>query len=459
MAFITSTFDFFFKRLGPTGSISGYTGYLPENWMSASSTSPRVSSSFLNFPDDTSTLTYTTTRDSASNATYRALAWGSHACDFLWNCTVPSWSYQDIVYSPGGIYQFTYRVWSMLLNSSESFHKKYKGSTFGVDSYAVTSSWHMVDPKNITASYTYPTANKFAYETDVSHVGSTYPTFVGSRRPNGTAGTSDESNYFAYDVTFPNTTGSNATSSLDNTYFDYGGGVGITRALVSASLVIAKISGSDDTVTGLKDMTQALKSRRLFFPTPYSGSAPNYHYEDYWFKQFTGYQASTLFQDNGGIYNVQFTLKRSLVNGYYPDTNTVMKVFIHDVASPIPSSSARIQGASGWYPPDNNIVIIGNGYNGGPIMTFYDTQTGLAIERFNINVIQYGYPAQLCFEASGSLDNDSYFGVVLDDIKVCKIGVTTDPRFIKPLTPGAQGTTGGTGGVVPIGPPGPPPSN
>jgi hypothetical protein len=111
-----------------------------------------------------------------------------------------------------------------------------------------------------------------------------------------------------------------------------------------------------------------------------------------------------------------------------------MTAFIHNVAPGMPATSQRIPGADGWYPPANNIVTIGNGIGGGSQMSFYDVLTGYQIEKFNFNLIQYGPVAQLCFEVSGSLTNGSYFGIIIDDLQICKVGVTTDPRFIKPTT-------------------------
>jgi len=136
----------------------------------------------------------------------------------------------------------------------------------------------------------------------------------------------------------------------------------------------------------------------------------------------------------GGIYNVQLTLKKDTTADYYPDSNTFMTAFIHNVVPTIPSASGRIPGTDGWYPPDNNIAIITNGYGSSPVMTFYDVQTGYLVERFNFNVIQYGYPAQFCLEASGSLTDSTFFGIIVDDLQICKVGVTTDSRFIKPTT-------------------------
>ena len=68
-------------------------------------------------------------------------------------------------------------------------------------------------------------------------------------------------------------------------------------------------------------------------------------------------------------------------------------------------------------------------------MSFLNPATGFLIESYNINVVQYGTPAQLVFEASGSLAEDIYFGCIIDDVEFCKIGVSTDPNLIKPTTP------------------------
>jgi len=267
---------------------------------------------------------------------------------------------------------------------------------------------------------------------------SAYPTYVNSTyagEPN------DNSATLGYSITYPTISG-NSISSIDGQYFDLGGGALIARADISRSLVTGSTYYTDDTATGLRLSTEALKARRLYFPTPVSQSGQSTG-TDYWFKSFTGYKANDLFTDNGGIYNVQFTLKKQVALDSYPDNNTFMSVFIHNVIPQIPSSSARVPGALGWYPPENNIVRVGNGYGTAPAISFYDIQTGYTIEKFNINVIQYGYPAQLCIEASGSLADNAYFGIIVDDIQMCKVGVTTDPRFIKPysLTQTVQNTS------------------
>ena len=444
MAFSTKAFDLFYKRIGPTGSFTSWSGNLPEDWFDIdTATAIRVSSSFLNFPDDAVIYRYATTRDSTSAATrtYRALPWGSHACDFLWNATVPSWSYTDgidQVYPAKPPYTNTVKIrsWEVSLKSSQSFHKINRGATAGVDAYNITSSWNIYDGKfsnsanlrYLISASTYPaTSTTF----------SVFPTYVGSP-----FAATDKSNTVAYDITYP-TMSSNATSS-DGQYFDQGGGVGITRASIQASLTTASISGSINTTAGLRHLTEALKARRLFFPTPYSGSGTSGG-TDYWLRAFSGYRADEIFTDNGGIYNIQLTLKRDVTADYYPDSNTFMTAFIHNVIPTIPATSGRVVGADGWYPPDTNIATIGNGYGTSPVMTFYDLSTGYLVEKFNFNIIQYGYPAQFCLEASGSLTDNAFFGIIVDDLQICKVGITTDPRFIKPTSIGSTVTQGGGG--------------
>lgn len=447
MGFTTRAFDLFYKRV-PTGSKTTtyiWSGSLAEYWFTASITSGnnRVSHSFLNFPDDiSSTVTYLTTRDVTNNAGYRALPWSSHACDMLWNCLVPSASYRDttITLDPYDLDSYgydsvTYRQWSYK-PTSRSFHKTYRNSSFGVSSYPITSSWVVIDYRIDDFQYL-----TYQDQTTVGgYTGITYPTYIGS----GISTTSDDSKRLAYDITYPTVSG-NSTSSIDLQYFDRGQGVGITRAAISRSLVTQSLYSSDDTPTGLRKMTEALKARRLFFPIPVNGSGTSGG-TDYWFQKFTGYSTNNIFTENGGIYNVQFSLKKppginntypertTPYNQFYPDNGTYMNVFIHNVIPQIPSSSARVAGADGWYPPTNNIVTIGNSYGGGPALSFYDIQTGYQIEKFNFNVVQYGYPAQLCIEAQGDLTSNTYFGIILNDLEICKVGVTTDPNFIKPAT-------------------------
>lgn len=459
MGRITKAFDLFYKRLGPTGSVAAnpttsFAGYLQSDWFSsiisssaAATQGMRVSGAFLNFPNDvTNSWQYVTTRNSASNATYVGLPWGSHAGDFLWNVTTPSWSYTDVAGSSGS-YSWVDRVWTVNY-TNKSFYRQYgSGSalTLGTSSYNVTSSWVALDAKLAGVG-------TFTYLTTFGG-GSVNPTFVGATGQllaNGLALASgslidaatqiEASKTIGYPITYPDVTSSLGVlskSPVDNQYFDIAGGVGITRGSISASLTTASIYGSTDTLFAQNLLTQALKARRLYFPIPLSASGTTGG-TDYWFKTFTGYQGNEVFDENGGIYNVRFTLKSYLSASsavdYKPDTGSFMTVFIHDVQSSVPFTTKRVPGAAGWYPPPNNIITIANKYNGTPEFSFFDLQTGYLVEKFNINVIQYGYPAQLCIEASGSLDDESYFGIVVDELEICKVGVTTDPRFIKPTS-------------------------
>jgi hypothetical protein len=40
----------------------------------------------------------------------------------------------------------------------------------------------------------------------------------------------------------------------------------------------------------------------------------------------------------------------------------------------------------------------------------------------------------MCLEVSGSLSDNAYFGIIVDEFEMCKVGVTTDARFIKPTS-------------------------
>lgn len=446
MGFITKPFHLIYKRLGITGSDNAsinYRGYLNEDWyVTQSFSSPRLYNSYLNYPTDVDSYindTYQSTRDTSILVGCVAIPWASFACDMLWNVTVPSWSFSDIgvdTFTPI-TYSLTYRSWSVDLNTSKSFFGENLGTPFnyGVESYSVTSSWFMVDYKLIqsgsesgSANFDYLQAFGGTYLPPPVIPGAVYPTYINSMFETADP---EQSHLYGYDVTYP-TLSSNSTSSFDGQYFDLGGGAAITRKSISQSLVTMSLNISGEGSTAQRRLTRALKQRRLFFPTPYSGSGTTLG-TDYWFKTLTGYNVSDIFNENGGIYNVQLTLKKSATfNDCYPDPGTYMSVFIHDVASPVsPYPSRRVAGQPGWYPPDNNIVKIGNGYGASPTLAFNDPQTGYRIEKFNFNVIQYGYPAQLCLEVSGSLADDKYFGIIVDDIQICKIGVTTDPAYIK----------------------------
>ena len=448
MGFTTKAFDSYYKRIGPTGSLNATWSY--HNSAAVISTGPtfaRVSKSFLNFPEDgninyidttssmyvsflaNTTICWTTTRDSASNANHLAIPWGSAAGDFLWNVLTPSWSFTTTapnLYYPVPLLRFSgagHDTYTVRYISASFFGREWskqasgsyqKGSEYGIPTssgYSVTSSWLAFDPKVFATGQTTADNAYFRIYNSSSLVLANTP---------------------GYNITWP-AVDSTSISSVDNQYFDQSGGVGISTTSVSRSLATASIYATDNSATGLRYKTEALKARRLYFPVPYSGSGTT-RGTDYWFVKNTGKRVDSIFYDNGGIYNVQFSLKRHIPSGHSPDLGSFMTAFIHNVIPQIPSSSNYIEGASGWYPPANNIVTIGNQYNGTSALSFFDIQTGFYVEKFNFNLIQYGYPAQLCLEVSGSLANNAYFGIIVDEFKMCKIGVTTDPRFIKPTS-------------------------
>ena len=358
-----------------------------------------------------------------------ALAWGSIANDLLWNVLTPSMSYTQNVSYP--LFDTRYRA---TYTSKSLLYTEWDAPGKGVASYPITSSWIAYEPNLYTnasmsangyvirgtgtsffpASINTTTA-VYALPTSASYPTTTYPT-VGQNPSN-----------IVY--------GNNSTGSNDGRFFDLAGGCGINRTSISASLVAFNKSASFTTTAARDFCTAELKKRRLFFPTIRTGSmsftagAPGA-----WVQKLMGKPSNEFFTENGGIYNVKFTLKRDITNGFYPDEggSSQLLVYIHNVNSIIPAPSGRVPGANGWYPPDNNIIRIKNS----PAMSFVNPATGYLIESFNINIIQYGAPAQLVFEASGSLDANQYFGCIIDDVEFCKIGVSTDPALIKPSTPG-----------------------
>jgi hypothetical protein len=420
--------------------------------------------SWFNYPRDRGVLSgsqwrSTRTTDSMTGS-YRALPWGSHACDFMWNVLVPSWS--SPIGTVGGD-DAGIGNW-FVTYSSRSFHYDSGSTKFGVQNYNITSSWHVYDPKMIpdSSGSVWPAnsrPNFIIRRIDASGAMYTQYTTPPADVILVSPYTSSNTDAAKYPIPTPGhyytscsyQLGSNITretSSVDGQYFDRGGGAAITRTEVSRSLVTASLFGSSTDSTGLRNFRRGLKNRRLFFPTPYSGSGTPLG-TDYWLKSFTGFQANELFTENGGIYSVDFTLKRYVPHDRYPDAGSYMSVFIHNVIDNAPVPSARVAGADGWYPPANNIVTIGNGYGSAPLFTFFDPTTGFYHERFSVMLIQYGAPAQLCFEASGSLATNSYFGVIIDDISFCKLGVTTDPSFTKPGTNGGFVIPSLPGGLSP----------
>jgi hypothetical protein len=254
----------------------------------------------------------------------------------------------------------------------------FSGSIADLSYGTVTSSWNYID--RFTAAY----------------VPGTWP------NPTPPAGFSYSKNVyrFAYE--------SASVDTIDSRIFYEDGGLGITYLNVSNSFHSFSIATTDS------ERTEALKKRRLYWPTLAST-----------------YALTNYFTQNGGIYNVKFKLKKLAPSSYNPDVGSFMNVFIFDVASNFTVSSS---GIPGWYPPPQNIVKIGNQYSAGgvttPAISFIDSATGYQYDEYNINLIQYGAPAQLVFEPAG-VDN-SWFGIIIDDVQFCKIGVTTDPFYIRP---------------------------
>jgi hypothetical protein len=551
MAKVTA-FEVFYKRLGPTGSNwtgQGGTstrvtaGFISKSWWTASvvTGNVRVSSSYVNYPNDpSSTIRYVSTRNEASMSGYIALPWSSPVCDFLWNCQNISWSYIDSssAYVTNSASQTkTETRWTMAQNTNVGFYKEASNSPYGVSRYPITSSWHIVDPQVlgdpdsiIQAGVNYPTGSVFFYTSFDSNVGgNTFPVAIGSNPDpdaiqywiNGAFGENLPPWGLGYTVKSGNPAYDDtisvfeqpwlAPSSLE--YFDKGICVGINRGQVRDSqsdIAIqynesinyftteygwdptdpAAISGLQATYAiELNTINTSLKKRRLYYPTRVSGSGTPGG-TDYWHKLYTGYRAVDMFQDNGGIYNVQFTLKRYAARGeydsqlyapydydYLPDPGSCLKVFIANVDKDLSGSLVLQTGATdpnvyphtmlndpityGIYPPDNNVVICGHGFNG-PLMSFYDIRTKTRTEKFSINLIQYGFPAQLCFEpcvvdssgntfplsASEVVNNSNYFACMIDDISVCKIGMTTDTRFVQPLTVAQQTQAATTSSIV-----------
>jgi hypothetical protein len=160
------------------------------------------------------------------------------------------------------------------------------------------------------------------------------------------------------------------------------------------------------------------------------------------------------FTENGGIYRVSFRVKQrtSSTPGYVwynADSGSKLNVFIHNVnnrVQPTASGETPYTGFAGNYPPLQNIATITFDSN----TQWIDSFTGYKYAQYQVELVQYGTPAQLVFEASGSgftnaisLNNTTgqwqakgpvAFGGCIDDVKICKIGVTTDPYYIKPQT-------------------------
>jgi len=436
----THAFDFYYKWI-PTGSgaLTNVTWSQHYIFNGIGKPNTAMSASWYNYPPfgvlgiTGSILTRQTASITGKDG---ALAWSSAASDFLWNVLTPSVSIAQSTDGAGRAttyYRFGY--------NSESFNYKEGkiiGSVYGVPTYPITSSWIAYEPRMVTYA---SGASSLGYQ--MRGTASFGPYFPASYLGNpSNAAYSLPTAYTSPTTTYPLvgknptsiTYGSNSTGSDDGRFFDLAGGCGIHRSSISGSLVTFAASASGTSANAIATCSVALKNRRLFFPIiRNSGSFTNGN-PVAWLYFNTGKGSNEFFTENGGIYNVKFTLKRDITNGYYPDVanGSELLVFIHNVNTQVPSPANRIAGANGWYPPEANIVRIKNN----PAMAFNNPATGYLIETFNINVVQYGTPAQLVFEVTGSLANDAYFGCVIDDVEFCKVGVTTDPNLIKPTTTG-----------------------
>lgn len=411
-----------------------------------------------------------------------ALPWGSSAIDYLWNVLNISASLSTVVTATNGTTNcetkvsftynnksFNYHNWganptaSFFEQTSGLFAGRVKKNGYGVEEYPVTSSWTVYESKlnagenlsyNLRKVITTGDTDSF-FPATLTITGSGYE--KPSARVNSIPSYADlpmyESRTDAVQSAVPLPAGYNptnltygdtSTGSFDGRYFDLTGGCGITRDAVSESLVTYQENATDNTTSGLQAKTTALKNRRLFFPTVATSSegpafgfpprATNAGFADWVALSNGGFGSDIYFDENGGIYNVKFNLKRDLDNDYYPDSGngSELLVYVFDVNATVPVSSQLERGKPGWLPPDNNIIRISNE----PEMSFANPATGYFLETFNINVVQYGFPAQLVFEATGSLSSEKYFGCVIDDVEFCKVGVSTDPDLIKPETTG-----------------------
>ena len=433
----THAFDFYYKWI-PTGSgaitnLSWSQHYVYSNGTTKANAA--MSASWYNSPllfIPTATGSILTRHTSSITTKDGALAWSSAASDFLWNVLTPSMSYvqsnDTIRYDT--TYRFTY--------NSESFFNKEFGSIFGntsgVATYPITSSWIAYEPRMISIASGSASTGYRIRGTGTAYFPASAPSTT--IKPVYSLPSAYTPPTTTYPVVGKNPTmityGSNSTGSNDGRFFDLAGGCGITRTSISASLVAFAASASGTSAGQIASCSVALKRRRLFFPTVRSSGSIATGNASTWVYLSTTKGSKDFFTENGGIYNVKFSLKRDVTNGYYPDSagGSELLVYIHNINTQVPAPSARIAGANGWYPPEANIVRIKNT----PAMSFYNPSTGYLIENFNINVVQYGTPAQLVFEASGSLENNGYFGCVIDDVEFCKVGVTTDPTLIKPTT-------------------------
>jgi len=388
-----------------------------------------------------------------------ALPWGCGAADFLWNCLVPTQSGFSFSSTQTGGFGFgedpEYRnitTFTFTYNSASFF---YSNGWLGIDnqglqSYPITSSWKAVEPLMTASDMEY----KIRTTVNPSNT-NPYPATLLSIANKVYAQPSVASNatpaYAQVDSIDPLPNGANpemitfgnrSTGSFDGRFYDLAGGVGISRQDISGSLAGYASQSHLSTTAAKINLSNELKKRRLFFPTiaaTSSNSATSSPYTGVeWLSKLypDGIKDSNdIFNTNGAIFNVKFNLKRNTDIDMFPDVgdNSQLLVYIFNIKPNVGNLVNRTAGTAGFYPPDNNIIRITNN----PAMSFINPATGFLMESFNINVVQYGTNAQLVFEASGSLADNTYFGCLIDDIEFCQVGVSTDPELIEPETVGS----------------------
>lgn len=400
-----------------------------------------------------------------------AIPKGSMAIDFLWNVQSLSSSYVSKT-EPifGGFTKYT-REWHYTYNTeSFAYHNigwnpenKFWDNAggvlqfgYGLETYPVISNWVTYEPLMYENNFTWSLDNN----NTLGGGGLTQPMTIRSSVYNKLTArnrfvpTSAEGEFVSGTLQIaplppgtnpPSTTYDNeSTGSNDGRYFTLAGGCGITRASISASLVDWDAWRGNSTTTGRANATIALLERRLFFPTISTGSSFLFTQTgsaaigtEWLGRSVGGVATNELFDENGGIYNIKFNLKRDIANDFYPDSGigSELLVYVFEVNSTLQQAgNFSVAGDDAFYPPENNIVRITND----PVMTFANPATGYLMETFNVTAVQYGSPAQLVFEASGSLVTENYFGCIIDDVEFCKIGVSTDPALIKPETIGEE---------------------
>lgn len=220
-----------------------------------------------------------------------------------------------------------------------------------------------------------------------------------------------------WSLNYPN----GATAPIDDRYFAYGSSCCIAKNDTNQqwSVFTQSLGFQFTNSTERKAATEALRKVRLLWP-------------------HTKPVNTSIFTENGGIYRVFFRVKQT--GSYTPDSGSKLNVFIHNVNNQVISTPTPYSGFAGNYPPPQNIATITFDSN----TQWIDQFTTYKYAQFEVELVQYGTPAQLVFEASGSGFNYPgppggsrdivLFGGCIDDIRICKIGVTTDPYYIKPQT-------------------------